>query len=85
MTDIQRTREQFYLFPMADDMCPVWVEYFGADGKHYVAPMPLTDENDALSWLKRQYPDATVDTLYLGDDIREVQHWARTMPLEQIG
>jgi hypothetical protein len=78
-------RDQFYLFTMPDDsMCPVWVETFGADGSHLVAPMPYTDTQDAMTFLLDANPFAIVDEIDLDSELAEVRGWARTMPLEQI-
>jgi hypothetical protein len=77
-------RDEFYLFTMPGDMCPVWAEMFGADGTHVVAPTPYSRTEDALSALKAANPGATVDELCLGHDIDNAREWARTMPLEQI-
>lgn len=77
-------RDQFYLFTMPDDMCPVWAETFQADGTHVVAPMPMDDMQAAIAWLKASYPHATVDELDDPKDIEQAREWARTMPLEQI-
>jgi hypothetical protein len=85
MTEIKRTSEQFYLFTMPGDMCPVWSEMFLADGTHVVAPTPYTHLADALRNLKAANPGATVDELCLAGGIEECREWARTMPLEQIG
>jgi len=77
-------RDQFYLFTMPGDMCPVWAETYQADGTHAVAPMPMDDMQAAFAWLKASYPDAIVDELVMDRDIEECREWARTMPLEQI-
>ena len=75
---------QFYLFTMPDDMCPVWAEVFLADGGHHVAPTPYSEVEYALAKLEAAHPGATVDTLWLPQDISECRGWARTMPLKQI-
>jgi hypothetical protein len=78
------TRDEFYLFTMPGDMCPVWCETFGADGTHVVAPMPYSTVADSIAFLTARYPGVTVDELCDDTDITEVRGWARTMPLEQI-
>ncbi len=78
------TRDQFYLFTMPGDMCPVWAEDFGKDGRHTVAPTPYFTVDAAAKALKALHPDATVDELDDPRDIEQVRGWARTCPLEQI-
>lgn len=78
------TRDQYYLFTMPGDMCPVWAETYLTDGTHVVAPTPYSDEQDAMNALLDLHPFATVDTLCEESDIEECRNWARTMPLEQI-
>ena len=78
------TREQYYLFTMPGDMCPVWAETYLPDGTHVVAPMPYSDTQAALDYLSGRYPGATVDELCDAADIAECREWARTRPLEQI-
>ena len=77
-------RDQFYLFTMPGDMCPVWSETFLGDGTHVVAPTPYSDVEDALTALKATNPGCTVDELCDRGDIGAAREWARTMPLEQI-
>jgi hypothetical protein len=79
------TRDEFYLFTMPGDMCPVWCEMFSANGMHTVAPMPVDTMDAALASLQRIYPGTTIDTLCEPADIGQCREWARTMPLEQIG
>jgi hypothetical protein len=76
-------RDQFYLFTMPGDMCPVWCEMYGS-GSHVVAPMPVDTIDAALASLQRLYPGTTIDTLCMPADIEQCRTWARTMPLEQI-
>ena len=76
-------QDQFYLFQMPGDMCPVWCETF-MDGIHTVAPTPYTHVADAMRQLKAANPAAVVDELCQDSDIEEVREWARTRPLEQI-
>lgn len=78
-------REQYYLFTMPGDMCPVWAEMYGQDGLHTVAPTPHSDMQDALDALSDLHPGVTVDELCDPAEIAECREWARTMPLEQIG
>jgi hypothetical protein len=87
MTVFKRTTaqpDQFYLFTMPGDMCPVWSETYLADGTHVVAPTPFGEIADARAYLKGQNPSATVDELDLPEDLAEVRGWAHTCPLEQI-
>ena len=79
-----RKREEFYLFTMPGDMCPVWAEFYGTDGTHTVAPTPYSGVEYAKAQLKAANPDATVDELCYERDIEECREWARTMPLEQL-
>ena len=79
-----RNRDQFYLFTMPGDMCPVWSEMFLADGTHTVAPSPCSDMQDAMTAILAANPFATVDELCCDLDIERAREWARTMPLEQI-
>lgn len=76
-------RDEFYLFTMPDNMCPVWAEMYVADG-HYVAPTPYGDVKTAAAALRSTNPDATIDELCYESDIDECRTWARTMPLEPI-
>jgi hypothetical protein len=78
------TRDEFYLFTMPGDMCPVWFELFLPDGTHTVAPSPFMNPADAMNATMQANPAATVDELYLAEDIEQARMWARTMPLEQI-
>jgi len=77
-------RDEFYLFTMPGDMCPVWCEMFTMDGAHVVAPTPYSEVQDAMTHLLDANPFATVDELCYESDIDECREWARTMPLEQI-
>ena len=77
-------RDQFYLFTMPGDMCPVWCETYLADGTHVVAPMPFAAIDQAEQYLRAANPGTTVDQLDSDSDLAEVREWARTMPLEQI-
>ncbi len=81
-TTIQR--DQFYVFTMPGDMCPVWAETYLADGTHVVAPMPFATVADSTAYLEARYPGATGDELDDPRDLAEVRTWARTCPLEQI-
>lgn len=76
--------DQFYLFTMPDDMCPVWCETYLADGTHVVAPTPFGAVEQAEAFLRASNPGVTVDQLDRDEDLSEVRQWARTMPLEQI-
>jgi hypothetical protein len=79
------TADQYYLFTVPWDSCPVWSETWLADGTHTVAPTPFSEVADAYAWLKTADPAAVVDELDDPADIDECREWARTMPLEQIG
>lgn len=79
------TRDQFYVFTMPADMCPVWAETFLSDGTHVVAPTPYSEVTDAARFLQAANPGATVDELDDPADLAEVREWARSRPLEQIG
>lgn len=81
---MSKGRDQFYLFTMPGDICPVWAEVFLPDGTHHVAPTPYTYVDGAMEGLKNLHPEAIVDELDLDSDIAECREWARTMPLEQI-
>ena len=76
--------DQYYLFTMPGDMCPVWCETYLSDGTHVVAPTPFGTAGQAAAGLKAMHPAATVDELDRDEDLAEVREWARTMPLEQI-
>jgi hypothetical protein len=76
--------DEFYLFTMPGDMCPVWAETFLADGTHVVAPTPYSVLEYAAEQLKDANPFAIVDELDLPADIAQAREWARTMPLEPI-
>lgn len=76
--------DQFYLFTMPGDMCPVWSETFLADGTHVVAPSPCLTVPDAITAILAVSPYATVDELCYELDIERARDWARTMPLEQL-
>jgi hypothetical protein len=78
------TREQYYLFTMPGDMCPVWAETYLTDGTHVVAPTPFGTVEQAAAELAARHPGTTVDELDRDEDLAEVREWARTMPLEQI-
>ncbi|MCW3019148.1 MAG: hypothetical protein JWN10_1456, partial [Solirubrobacterales bacterium] len=64
----QPTGEQFYLFPMPGDACPIWCESFGAFG-HVVAPTPFASLEQGMTVLDGMHPGAVVDTL---DDPAEI-------------
>jgi hypothetical protein len=76
--------EQYYLFTMPDDMCPVWAEMHLPDGTHLVAPMPYEDLKTSAAALRSMHADATIDVLGEAADIEQCRGWARTMPLEQV-
>jgi hypothetical protein len=78
------TRDQYYLFTMPGDMCPVWAETYLADGTHVVAPTPVSTIEAAAALLAGLHPGAIVDELDDQGDIAECRQRARTMPLEQI-
>ncbi len=48
--------EQYYLFTMPGDMCPVWAEMYGPDGLHTVAPTPHSD----MRTRSTRYPTCTL-------------------------
>jgi len=77
--------DQFYLFTLPGDMCPVWSEFFGTDGTHVVAPSPAMTMDAAKALIRVNNPGAIVDELCMPLDIANAREWARTMPLEQIG
>jgi hypothetical protein len=77
-------RDQFYLFTMPGDSCPVWCELYGSDGTHTVAPTPFLIMASAVGHLERTNPGCTVDVLDLPADIGQCREWARTVPLEQL-
>ena len=81
---ITTQRDQFYLFTVPDDMCPVWCEMFLAGGQHAVGPTPYSEVELALHALKATNPGATVDELCYEADIAQCREWAATMPLEQL-
>ena len=81
-------RDEFYLFTMPGDMCPVWCEMFTSDeGRitgHVVAPTPYSEVPSALAALQAANPGATVDELCYDSDIVQCRGWAQACPLEQI-
>jgi hypothetical protein len=78
------TQDQYYLFTIPGDMCPVWAETYLTDGTHVVAPMPHANMAAAEGYLVTRYPHAIVDRLDDPAELAEVRGWARTMPLEQL-
>ena len=67
--------EQYYLFTMPGDSCPVWCEMFGPFG-HMVAPTPCADVDQARTLLAGIHPDALVDELFYDDEIAEARSMA---------
>lgn len=76
--------EQYYVFTLPGDDCPVWAEMFLADGRHVVGPTPFGCVSSAVDGLIRLHPMAVVDELDTPADIGAARRWARVMPLEDI-
>ena len=73
---VEPKTEQYYVFTMPGDSCPIWVEGFDDMG-HWVAPSPFFDLESALSALDELHPGAHVDSLCYAEDITSARLLAK--------
>lgn len=69
--------DQYYVFTMDDEACPVWCEMFFGTQHVASAPTPFSTVEMAVAELRRLHPEAYVDELD-DDEIADARLLATT-------